>query len=183
MRVICFGDSNTFGFDPRSYLGGRYDAASRWVDIIAEKTGWEIRNNSMCGREIPRKEVAFSQSFDLIILMLGTNDLLQGNSVAEISARMEHFLLTLSINRKKILLIAPPSLTLGEWVQNQDMVDSSAALADAYRAISERLGTQFVDAGKWKIPLAFDGVHLTEEGNKTFAEELYHYLTQEFFLC
>ena len=25
MNVICFGDSNTYGYDPRSYLGGRGD--------------------------------------------------------------------------------------------------------------------------------------------------------------
>ena len=39
MNIICFGDSNTYGYDPRSYLGGRYDAGSRWVDILAEETG------------------------------------------------------------------------------------------------------------------------------------------------
>ena len=30
MKVICYGDSNTYGYDPRSWLGGRYDADSRW---------------------------------------------------------------------------------------------------------------------------------------------------------
>ena len=34
MKVICFGDSNTYGYDPRSYFGGRYDADIRWVDIL-----------------------------------------------------------------------------------------------------------------------------------------------------
>ena len=29
MKVICFGDSNTYGCAPRSWLGGRYDADSR----------------------------------------------------------------------------------------------------------------------------------------------------------
>lgn len=41
MEVICFGDSNTYGYDPRSYFGGRYDADSRWVDILAAQTGWD----------------------------------------------------------------------------------------------------------------------------------------------
>ena len=46
MNVICFGDSNTYGYDPRSWLGGRYDPDSRWVDILAPKpagrsTTWE----------------------------------------------------------------------------------------------------------------------------------------------
>ena len=29
MKAICFGDSNTYGYNPRSRLGGRYDADSR----------------------------------------------------------------------------------------------------------------------------------------------------------
>ena len=29
MKVICFGDSNTYGYDPRSYFGGRYPRDSR----------------------------------------------------------------------------------------------------------------------------------------------------------
>lgn len=27
MKVICFGDSNTYGYDPRPLDGGRYDAS------------------------------------------------------------------------------------------------------------------------------------------------------------
>ena len=52
MNVICFGDSNTYGYDPRSYLGGRYDTDSRWVDILAAKTGWTVCNMGENGREL-----------------------------------------------------------------------------------------------------------------------------------
>ena len=44
MKMICFGDSNTYGYDPRGYFGGRYDADSRWVDILAAETGWTVYN-------------------------------------------------------------------------------------------------------------------------------------------
>ena len=54
MRVLCFGDSNTYGYDPRSYFGGRYPAISRWVDLLAAKTGWDVINAGENGREIPR---------------------------------------------------------------------------------------------------------------------------------
>ena len=47
MRVCCFGDSNTYGYDPRSFLGGRYAAENRWVDILQSKTGW--KNGSIKG--------------------------------------------------------------------------------------------------------------------------------------
>ena len=57
MNIICFGDSNTYGYDPRSWLGGRYDAGSRWVDILASETGWTIRNMGVNGREIPPQKL------------------------------------------------------------------------------------------------------------------------------
>ena len=53
MKVICFGDSNTYGYDPRGYFGGRYDADSRWVDILSVETGWTVCNMGQNGREIP----------------------------------------------------------------------------------------------------------------------------------
>ena len=176
MIVICFGDSNTFGYDPRSYLGGRYDSTSRWVDILAVKTGWEIRNNGMNGREIPLREVVFSRSADLLIIMLGTNDLLQGKSVCEVVAHMELFLSRLSIDKRKILLVAPPPMQMGEWVQESSLVEASIALANGYCALSKRVGVRFADAGEWNISMAHDGVHFTEEGNRVFAEKLYECL-------
>ena len=176
MKVICFGDSNTFGYDPCSYLGGRYAPESRWVDLLALKTGWQVRNNGMNGREIPSRETVFSKSTDLLIIMLGTNDLLQGNSVDEVVSRMERFLTSLTINSKNVLLVAPPPMQIGEWVQEQSLLASSAALAGGYRALSERIGVRCVDAGKWNIPMAFDGVHFTEEGHRVFAGKLCEYL-------
>ncbi len=42
MKAICYGDSNTNGYDPRSYFGERYDSC--WVDILTEETGWNVVN-------------------------------------------------------------------------------------------------------------------------------------------
>lgn len=80
MNIICFGDSNTYGYDPRGYFGGRYGADCRWVDILASETGWDIYNMGQNGREIPSVAPAFPADTDLLIVMLGTNDLLQGRS-------------------------------------------------------------------------------------------------------
>lgn len=172
MKVICFGDSNTFGYDPRSPLGERYDAEHRWVDILAANTGWEIRNNGMNGREIPRRETVFSKSADVLIIMLGSNDLLQGNPVNTVTARMEHFLTTLSIPKEKLLLVAPPAMIRGEWVQSEELLNACAELADSFRALSMRMGIAFADAGEWKIPIAYDGVHFTEDGHRRFAQHI-----------
>lgn len=172
MNVICFGDSNTYGYDPRGYFGGRYDADSRWVDILAEKTGWTICNMGENGREIPFAAPSFPADTDLQIVMLGTNDLLQGRSPEQAAERLERFLLSLSLNRSKLLLIAPPPVKRGAWVPSQQLIDDSHAFARLCQALAEHLGTRFTDAGKWDIPLAYDGVHFTEQGHRAFAAKL-----------
>lgn len=176
MKVICYGDSNTYGYDPRSYFGERYDADCRWVDILAAKTGWNIVNAGMNGREIPRSAVFVLEHIDLLIVMLGTNDLLQGRSVEKVTEQMEAFLTGLTMERDKLLLIAPPPMRPGEWVTEQKLIDASVQLAETYRELAERFGVRFADAGKWNIPMAYDGVHFTEEGHKQFASKLYEAL-------
>lgn len=120
MNVICFGDSNTYGYDPRGYFGGRYEADSRWVDILATETGWTVHNMGQNGREIPSAAPAFLDDTDLLIAMLGTNDLLQGCSPTQAAERLEQFLSGVSLDRNKVLLIAPPPMTLGECVPEHD---------------------------------------------------------------
>ena len=110
MNIICFGDSNTYGYDPRGYFGGRYDGDSRWVDILAAETGWTVSNMGQNGREIPSAAPAFPANTDLLIVMLGTNDLLQGRSSEQAAERLERFLTSVPLERSKILLIAPPPM-------------------------------------------------------------------------
>ena len=172
MNVICFGDSNTYGYDPRSYLGGRYDPDSRWVDILAMETGWSISNMGQNGREIPSAALAFPADTDLLIVMLGTNDLLQGRSPEQAAVSLKRFLSGISLDRSKILLIAPPPMTRGAWVPGQQLMDTSHTFARLCQALAKQLGIRFADAGKWDILLAYDGVHFTEQGHKAFADGL-----------
>lgn len=172
MNVICFGDSNTYGYDPRGYFGGRYEGGSRWVDILAAESGWTVCNMGQNGREIPAAAPAFPANIDLLIVMLGTNDLLQGRSPEQAAERLERFLAAVLLDRSKLLLIAPPPVALGEWVPSPQLIDDSRVFAGLCRALAERMGIRFADAGKWDIPLAYDGVHFTEQGHKTFAARL-----------
>ena len=174
MKIICFGDSNTYGYDPRGYFGGRYD--SPWPSILAAKAGWDVINEGMNGQEIPKAPLSFPPDTDLLIIMLGTNDLLSFLNPEAVCEKMERFLKSAEQNLDKILLVAPPTMKLGEWVQDQELVDSSIALAKYYKALAERLGIRFADSKDWNTPLAYDGVHLTEEGHRAFAKGLMEYL-------
>lgn len=176
MKVICYGDSNTFGCDPRGYFGGQYDAP--WPEILAAKTGWNIVNDGMNGREIPKTPVSFPEDTDLLIIMLGTNDLLQFCSPEAACDKMERFLESLTLNRDKILLIAPPPMNIGQWVQDQELIGDSIALTKHFHILAERQGVRFADAGEWNTPLAYDGVHLTDEGHRAFADGLFNYLNK-----
>ena len=44
MRMLCYGDSNTYGYDPRGFFGDRYPKESRWVDILMHRTVLQIQN-------------------------------------------------------------------------------------------------------------------------------------------
>lgn len=172
MNVICFGGSNTYGYDPRGYFGGRYDAGSRWVDILAEETGWTVCNMGQNGREIPAAAPTFPAGTDLLIVMLGINNLLQGQSPEQAAERLERFLAAIPLDQNKILLIAPPPVSLGAWVPSPQLIDESRAFARLCQALAEQLGILFADAGRWDIPLAYDGVHFTEQGHRAFAIKL-----------
>ena len=93
-NILCFGDSNTFGSDPRG--GARYDRHTRWPGVLRDTLGtgfWVIEEG--CGgrttvHEDPieslnsgsKSGVAYlpaclhsHQPLDLVIILLGTNDL------------------------------------------------------------------------------------------------------------
>ena len=176
MRILCFGDSNTYGYDPRGFLGDRYGAEDRWVDLLTKQTGWEVINLGANGREIPRNPYALRllnehTPVDIFLVMLGTNDLLQGASAKEATARMEAFLKQLP-HCKRILLVAPPPMKRGAWVPADGLIAESIQLAEEYKMLAEKLRIPFVNTCDWNIELTFDGVHFTELGHHIFADHL-----------
>ena len=185
MRILCFGDSNTYGYDPRSQLGDRYEAENRWPDILAERTGWEVINVGQNGREIPSHYYMFQYMeellvacgpVNLVIVMLGTNDILQSLSAEEAAGRMDIFLSQTAPFCGQLMLIAPPALKRCAWVERDALVKESRLMAKAYCTLAEKLDILFADAGEWNLGLAFDGVHFSEEDHKIFARELVNVL-------
>lgn len=186
VRILCLGDSNTYGYDPRGFFGGRYGADDRWVDILANQTGHICINAGVNGREIPQGTNPISSvreygTADCILVMLGTNDLLQGSSAKDAAAKMERFLAALQSLDNNILLIAPPPLKRGAWVPTDSLVAESLCLAEEYSLPAKKLNIPFVDTRDWVVELTFDGVHFTEKGHRAFACHIEHFL-RTFFL-
>jgi lysophospholipase L1-like esterase len=177
-RVLCLGDSNTYGYDPRSYFGSRYPRSVRWTGRL-ESAGWQVFNCGENGLSIPREwelpeTAALIRRFlplDAVTVMLGSNDLLCGAAAEEAGARMEPLLRCAADSAPEagLLLIAPPPMAPGEWVPDPSLTEESRRLGAVYRALAEKLGVAFADAGEWGAALAYDGVHLLPEGHAAFA--------------
>lgn len=178
-RIVCYGDSNTYGYDGRDPFGGRLPAERRWPELLGGLLGCECVNCGLNGRtvpHVPRTQQAdlallLRQSpFELLIVMLGTNDLLNLMEPEETAGHMRRFLTQLksALPEIGILLCAPPSVEeYGEgW---------SAAfreLAGLYAELADELGLAFADAASWGIQTAGDGVHFSERGHRVFAVKM-----------
>ena len=179
--IACLGDSNTFGFDPQSLWGERYPKDVRWPDRLAA-AGFRVHTFGQNGLGVSRVvahevmvwQLQTVQPLDAVVVMLGSNDLLMGLSAKETVRAMEN-LVSLILEKKAaetVWLIAPPSLKPGTWVQGEEMIEESKRLAEAYRRLAEEKKICFADAGGWDIPLAYDGVHFTAEGHRSFSDKL-----------
>lgn len=177
-RILCLGDSNTFGYDPRSPFGSQYPADVRWTGRL-QGAGWEVVNCGQNGLCIPRAPefpdlaalLRRLRPLDAVTVMLGSNDLLCGASAGTAAARMEALLRFLAgeAEGERVLLIAPPPMRLGDWVPTRALIDESERLAALYRRLADELCVAFADAGAWDVSLCFDGVHLSPEGHAAFA--------------
>ena len=89
MNILCFGDSNTWGYKPDKT--GRFDENTRWTALLQKKLGpeYHIIEEGLCGRTTVFQDelresrrgldmigvtVEMHNPLDLVIIMLGTND-------------------------------------------------------------------------------------------------------------
>ena len=180
MKILCYGDSNTYGYDGTDPFGGRLPETSRWPELLGKSTGMECLNCGLNGRKVPRFQrsvdadlrlLSRAKDGDFIIVMLGTNDLLAGVDPEDTAACMRCFLEKLKSMRPEcvILLAAPPSV----FVDGEDFSVLFSALAEQYNRTAQELGVHFVDTTSWKIPTVGDGVHFAERGHTLFAQKMH----------
>lgn len=131
--VLCFGDSNTWGYDPKS--NSRFSSEIRWTELIWKRlgNGYKVIEEGMCGRTTEFYNMSedyvsglnalpyiirSQYPIDLILVMLGTNDTKEqyGITAQEISKGLKHIIMFLKnkklweeLNTKqpKVLIVAP----------------------------------------------------------------------------
>lgn len=142
-RILCFGDSLTWGYDPVKRC--RMPESERWTGVLQGElgSGYKVIEEGHNGRTIAVDDPAEgeknglkyiipcleSQSpLDIMILMLGSNDLKTkfGFCAMDIAGEMQIFLEKVQTHNRyrmggklKILLIAPPMLggkAYGTWL-------------------------------------------------------------------
>ncbi len=197
-RILCFGDSNTWGNIPGT--ADRYPPESRWTgvlqaalgsDFLVIEEGYNGRTSVMPDRVEGRLSgidyfgpCLDSQSpLDLVVLMLGTNDLklrfgLEAESIAFGFHRYLDVLKTAPMagDRPKLLLVSP--ILLDEsYKQNpvfhgmfgEEGVARSKALAAAYRRFAEENDIDFLDAAACARASSADGIHMSQEEHRRLA--------------
>ncbi|MBO4235733.1 MAG: lipase [Firmicutes bacterium] len=174
MRILCIGDSNTYGYDPRSYFGSRYSEDVRWTDLVS---GFDVMNWGVNGMTVSQAisyydDVIERSDYSFVIVMLGGNDLLTGANAEQTCERMAVLLEKVLKAKKPTLLIAPPHFREGEWASSKAEIEESKRLGKMYGELAKGKGCLFADAGSWDIDISYDGVHFSEAGHKTFAEEI-----------
>ncbi len=195
--VLCYGDSNTYGADPAG--GDRLPRDVRWPGVLAEQLAGEayVIEEGLNGRttlhEDPYSPGRSGLSYlvpcldshapvDVVVIMLGTNDLkvTYGLAVTDIAAGAATLVDTAlrsqcgpGYGAPKVLLVAPPALgepsDLMEVWGFAGAPERNRALPHLYRVAAEALGAGFLDGSAIVTADPADGVHLAADGHRTLA--------------
>lgn len=184
--ILCFGDSNTWGYDAQTQ--DRFPADKRWPGVLAQELGPSFRvieeglngrttvwddpiEGYKNGKEYLIPCLASHAPIDLIAIMLGTNDLKRRFSVSAYDIAQSVGVL-LEVVRKslagpqgrspQVLLIAPPVVgRLTEFAEmfGDDAVERSKQFGRYYRQIADQYGVHFLDAAQVIVSSELDGIH------------------------
>jgi lysophospholipase L1-like esterase len=193
-RILCFGDSNTWGSDPTHKHAGkrRFSYSDRWPGVLANLLGiqYELIENGLSGRTTCHDDPeegggkngyqAISQlleqdnNFQLVIIMLGTNDLKTKfhQSAKKIVISMEQILIKIrKVSQAKVLLIAP--IRAREIKQYRDAFSGAAQksqdLAEELGILANHHNIAFIDAGAVAQASDDDGIHMTADQHEKLA--------------
>lgn len=198
--ILCYGDSNTYGYDPRN--GGRYPREVRWTTILQNILGseYEVISEGLNGRTTAydREDGAWKNGYpylqpcigthkpvDEIVIMLGTNDC---NSDLHLSAEdiargLEKLIKIVKDETEEMqgfvpeILIVVPAAIKSNYMNSPfvyqldaDSVKKSHDIAPLYKTLAAEYGCKYLDASESAEVSDIDSEHLTIEGHKTLAQ-------------
>ena len=200
--VLCYGDSNTYGYDPRT--GFRYPASVRWTCRLAALLGpdYHVIEEGCNGRTTVFDDpvegwknglgylkpcLNSHKPVDIVVMMLGSNDLKETfhaspEQIAEGAGVLVETIQTFTREKQgfepKIVLVCPPEI--GEGITEspfygsfyENAIERSRQLQALYKSVAERFGCIFVNAAAYIRPSAEDSLHLDPQAHAKLAEVL-----------
>lgn len=199
--VLAYGDSLTWGYDPEN--PGRHAHEDRWTSVLQKSLGHGVRviaeglngrttayddHLADCernGAKLLPSVLATHKPIDLVILMLGTNDLkrgIQGTAIGATSGMKRLVKLVqkhdwgFEFENPEILIVSPPPIretadaAFGAMFNHS--VEEGAMLASMYRDAADELGCGFFDAGSVAKTTPLDGIHLDAENTRAIGRGL-----------
>jgi lysophospholipase L1-like esterase len=197
--ILCYGDSLTWGHDPRD--GTRYPFDQRWPGVLEKElgSGFRVVEEALSGRTVATDSPLLSNRnglkmleplleshapIDLCILMLGTNDIASGYHLTASDIAGGCLALIWAIEKSQagpdgrgpeVLLVAPPLLGKMSGIMKlfyEGSEEILRALPKAYKTVADSSGCLFFDASKCVRASKFDGVHLDPEAHRILAMEI-----------
>lgn len=201
--ILAYGDSLTFGANPIPG-GARHSHEDRWPSalecalggkarVIAEGLGgrttvhddWWAAADRNGARILPTLLESHSP-LDLIIIMLGTNDLkpFHGRTAQEAANGMRRLVQIIRGHYQRpgdvvpgIILVSPPSLVDTDHPEmmlhfGPDAIGQSKLFAQWYKLRADEYGVGFFDAGTVAKTDPADGVHLDPRNTRAIGEGL-----------
>jgi lysophospholipase L1-like esterase len=198
--LLLFGDSNTHGTMPMPDLGfgGRFDRDERWAGRLARLLpDWEVIAEGHPGRTTLHDDpvegahrngltvlpalLESHRPVDVVLVMLGTNDLKERFSVnaGDIALSLERLVRVILASgagpgngAPGVLLVAPPPIMEVGCLAGMFAggAAKSVALAREIEAAARRVGVPFLDAGQVVKVSPVDGIHYDAEANPALAQ-------------
>jgi len=199
--ILCYGDSNTYGL--KSDLKTRYPRDVRWTGVLQKMLGddYYVIEEGLGGRttvwDDPIEEYKNGKSYlipclnshkplDLVIVMLGTNDLKHRFSLTsfDIATGMENLVNTIlksdagiDFQPPKLMIVSPaPVFSVGNIDLDRMLLgaeEKGKELAAYYEAIAKKYNIAYLDiAGKVEVN-KMDGIHFSEKGHHQMAQLVY----------
>ena len=197
-RILCFGDSNTWGYDPET--DERYDHKTRWPRVMGSILGdeYEIVEEGLNGRttvwDDPVEGLMSGLNYlkpcllshkplDIVIVMLGTNDLkdrfcVSAYEIAKSAGRLVQMIQASDTGPKgsapEVLLISPPPIVLGEdgLDTRQLGLEKSRQFAREFEEVAKQLGCNFANAGQFIESSPVDGIHFSAESQRQLGDAI-----------